>query len=217
MKRLAYAAAFTAAMASGGAGAADLRNPSYYTATGPLSSYSWTGPYLGGNLGYQWGSVSNNSTSPSGVAGGIQGGYLWQSGRFVFGGEGDLQFSNANDMFSPWKFSNPWFGTVRGRAGVAINSFLLYGTAGFAFGELTGETVGLTTESHASVGWTAGAGVEWALWNDWSVKLEYDYYGFGTHSVTFIDNVSGTVGPLDIKQNIQVIKLGLSFHVFAGP
>jgi hypothetical protein len=35
--------------------------------------------------------------------------------------------------------------------------------------------------------------------------------------VTFIDNVSGTVGPLDIKQNIQVIKLGLSFHVFAGP
>ena len=67
-------------------------------------------------------------------------------------------------------------------------------------------------------GWTAGAGVEWALWNNWSVKLEYDYYGFGTRSVTFIDNVSGTIGPLDIKQNIQVVKLGVNFHVWAdGP
>ena len=34
------------------------------------------------------------------------------------------------------------------------------------------------------LGWTAGAGVEWALWDDWSVKLEYDYYGFGTRNVT---------------------------------
>ena len=65
-------------------------------------------------------------------------------------------------------------------------------------------------------GWTVGAGIEWALWDDWSVKLEYDYYGFGTRSVTFIDNVSGNFGPVDVKQNIQVVKLGLNFHVFAG-
>ena len=64
-------------------------------------------------------------------------------------------------------------------------------------------------------GWTAGAGIEWALWNDWSLRLEYDYYGFGTRSVTFIDNVSATVGPLDIKQNIQIVKLGPNFHIFA--
>jgi outer membrane immunogenic protein len=49
------------------------------------------------------------------------------------------------------------------------------------------------------------------------VRLEYDYYGFGTRSVTFIDNITGNVGPLDIKQNIQVVKLGLNFHIFAGP
>jgi outer membrane immunogenic protein len=66
-------------------------------------------------------------------------------------------------------------------------------------------------------GWTAGAGVEWTFWNDWSVKLEYDYYGFGTRGVTFIDNVSATVGPLDIKQNIQVVKLGVNLHIFSGP
>jgi outer membrane immunogenic protein len=64
-------------------------------------------------------------------------------------------------------------------------------------------------------GWTAGAGIEWAFSNNWSLKLEYDYYGFGTRSVTFIDNVSGTTGPLDVKQNIQVILLGVNFHVYA--
>jgi outer membrane immunogenic protein len=68
-------------------------------------------------------------------------------------------------------------------------------------------------------GWTAGAGIEWAFTNNWSLKLEYDYYGFGTRSVTFIDNVSGTIGPLDVKQNIQVILLGVNFHSYAtgGP
>ena len=44
--------------------------------------------------------------------------------------------------------------------------------------------------------------------------VQYDYYGFGRRGVTFIDNVSGTVGPLDIKQNIQVIKLGVNFRVY---
>jgi len=65
------------------------------------------------------------------------------------------------------------------------------------------------------LGWTVGAGIEWVLWNDWSVKLEYDYYGFGHRNVTFIDNVGGTFGPVDVKQDIQVVKLGVNFHVFA--
>ena len=37
------------------------------------------------------------------------------------------------------------------------------------------------------IGWTAGAGVEWAFTPEWSVKLEYNYYGFGTKSVLFTD------------------------------
>ena len=72
MKRMtcamAITTAFLAATAGGAASGADMSTAPYYTAPGPLSSYSWTGPYLGANLGYQWGSVSNNSTSPSGVA-----------------------------------------------------------------------------------------------------------------------------------------------------
>ena len=61
----------------------------------------------------------NNPTEPSGIVGGVQAGYNLQSGQFVFGGEADINLSGADDTFAPWKFSNPWFGTVRGRAGVA--------------------------------------------------------------------------------------------------
>ena len=46
-----------------------------YTVNQPLNVYSWAGPYLGGNLGYAWGSVDHNATKPSGFAAGIQGGY----------------------------------------------------------------------------------------------------------------------------------------------
>ena len=75
----------------------------------------------------------------------------------------------------------------------------------------------MLTASEDRFGWTVGAGIEWALSTDWSLKLEYDYYGFGTRSVTFIDNITGNVGPENINQNIQVVKLGLNFHVWAWP
>jgi outer membrane immunogenic protein len=143
-----------------------------YTVNQPLNAYSWAGPYIGGNLGYAWGSVENNPTKPSGFAGGVQAGYNWQSGPWVFGVEGDLQATGADDTFAPWKFSNPWFGTVRGRAGYAFNNIYLYGTGGLAFGELRAETFGLS-ETHTNAGWTVGAGAEFGLVQNWTAKIEY--------------------------------------------
>ena len=66
--------------------------------------------------------------------GGGQIGYNWQSGQWVLGIEADIQGSGANDTFAAYKFSNPWFGTVRGRAGYAMNNVLLYVTGGLAYG-----------------------------------------------------------------------------------
>lgn len=145
-----------------------------YTVSQPLNGYSWMGPYLGVNVGYAWGSVQNNWAKPSGVAGGVQLGYNFQQGPWVFGLEGDIQASGADDTFAPWKFSNPWFGTVRGRGGYAFNNILVYGTVGLAFGELRANTFGLT-ESHTNVGWTAGLGAEVGLTRNWSAKVEYLY------------------------------------------
>src|SRR5262245_45394648 len=135
---------------------------------------SWARPYLGVNLGYAWGSVANNPTKPSGFVGGVEAGYNWQSGTFVFGLEGDIQATGAEDTFAPWKFSNPWFGTVRGRAGFTFNNVMFFGTGGLAFGELRASTFGLT-ESHTNVGWTLGAGAEMSLNRNWSAKIEYLY------------------------------------------
>jgi len=145
-----------------------------YTVNQPLNAYSWAGPYLGGNLGYAWGSVANNPTKPSGFVGGVQAGYNWQNGAFVFGVEGDIQATGAEETFAPWKFSNPWFGTVRGRAGYALNNVLLFGTGGLAFGELRATTFGVS-ESHTNAGWTLGAGAEMGFAPNWSAKVEYLY------------------------------------------
>jgi outer membrane immunogenic protein len=147
-----------------------------YTVRQPLDAYSWAGPYLGGNVGYAWGSVDNVWAKPSGFIGGVQAGYNSQQrgSPWVFGIEADIQGSSADDRFAAWKFSNPWFGTVRGRGGYAFNNILFYGTLGLAFGELRATTFGLT-ESHTNVGWTAGVGVEYGFAQNWSAKIEYLY------------------------------------------
>ncbi len=175
MKKAIYAAAAAAVMASSAALAADLgRGPYYAPAPVPSAGFSWAGAYAGANIGYEWGGVTNNPTQPAGIAGGLQGGYNWQSGQFVFGAETDIQITGADDTFAPWKFSNPWFGTLRGRGGFALNNILFYGTVGLAYGDVRADTAGLT-ETHTHIGYAAGAGVEVALNPVWTARAEYLY------------------------------------------
>src|SRR6201996_150596 len=205
MKGFVWGALGLALAGTASARAADLsygsRGP--YTVNQPLNAYSWAGPYLGGNLGYQWGSVSNNPTKPSGFVGGATAGYNFQSGSWVFGVEGDLEVTGADDTFAPWKFSNPWFGTVRGRAGYAFNNILFYGTAGLAFGELRGETFGLA-ESHTSAGWTLGAGTEFGLAQNWTAKIEYLYVDLSESQFAITGTSNG--------YRFGVIRAGLNYH-----
>jgi outer membrane immunogenic protein len=206
MSRIVLGAAALVALGSAASvQAADLpygsRGP--YTVNQPLNMYSWAGPYLGGNLGWDWGSVDNNPTSPSGFVGGVQAGYNWQTGPWVFGVEGDIQVTGASDTFAPWKFSNPWFGTVRGRAGYALNNILFYGTAGLAFGELKGETFGLT-ETHTNAGWTVGVGAEFGLAQNWSAKLEYLYVDLNDSNFTITGAQNG--------YRFGLVRAGVNYH-----
>jgi opacity protein-like surface antigen len=76
-------------------------------------------------------------------------------------------------------FSNPWFGTVRGRGGIALNNILFYGTLGLAYGRGELDVAGIT-ESNLHTGFTAGFGLEVGLTQNWSVKAEglfIDYSG----------------------------------------
>ena len=174
-----------------------------YTVNQPLNAYSWAGPYLGGNLGYGWGSVDNNPTKPSGFAGGIQAGYNWQTGPWVFGVEGDIQASGAEDTFAPWKFSNPWFGTLRGRVGYALGNVMFYGTGGLAFGELRATTFGLS-ESHTNAGWTAGVGAEMGFAPNWSAKVEYLYVDLANSNFVITGASNG--------YRFGLIRAGVNYH-----
>jgi outer membrane immunogenic protein len=177
MKTSYRAIAIAAALIASPASAADLygRAPGPAYAAAPFNGYNWNGAYVGANLGYQWGKVTNwGNAAPSGVMGGGQVGYNWQSGVFVFGLETDIQASGANDTFAAYKFSNPWFGTLRGRAGYAMNNVLLYGTGGLAYGGGRVE-LGPFSEWQSHLGWTVGAGVEVGLTPNWSAKAEYLY------------------------------------------
>jgi len=189
---------------AGAALAADLPAGNYYTAPATLGAYSWAGPYLGANLGYEWGAVSNNPTKPSGLEGGIEAGYNWQFGQFVTGVEGDLNVSGAEDTFAPWQFSNPWFGTLRGRAGVAIGNTLLFGTAGLAYGELAVQSPGNLTESRTSLGFVAGAGLEVGFTPRWSAKAEWLYLDLADRGYSLTGANNGLTANL--------LRLGLNYH-----
>jgi outer membrane immunogenic protein len=210
MSRIAFAAvALTAAGFTGSAQAADLygSRPNYYNSNPPPLDRTWIGPYLGGNIGYAWGSVDNNPTKPSGFVGGVQAGYNWRFGpssQWVVGLEGDLQATGADDTFAPWKFFNPWFGTVRGRAGyLFINNFLVYATGGLAFGELRAETFGLS-ETHTNAGWTAGVGAEFLFAPQWSAKVEYLYVDLANSNFTVTGASNG--------YRFGVLRAGINYH-----
>ena len=184
------------------ASAAGLASTDYYAPVRYLT-FNWAGPYAGATLGYEWGSVDNNPTSPKGVAGGLDAGFNWQSGSFVYGGETEISFPAAEDTFAPWQFSNPWFGTLRGRAGIAFNNVLLFGTAGLAYGEMTAITSG-NSESHRSLGWVAGLGAELSFAQHWSAKAEWIYFDLDDR------HFSATTANKGLAANL--VRLGLNYR-----
>jgi len=194
----------TTALTASAALAADLpRGPVPYYSTSPAAGFNWAGWYAGLNAGYEWGRVYGSLANITGFAGGLQGGYNWQYGQFVFGGETDLQLSGADDTFAPWKFSNPWFGTARARAGYAMNNILFFGTLGLAYGDVKAENLGFN-ETHTSLGWTGGAGMEVGFNRNWSAKVEYLYMDLGNRSYALTGN--------DLDLRASILRFGVNYH-----
>lgn len=195
MNKLLAAAVTASVVAVLPAMAADMRPvpiPGPYVAA---PAPGWTGAYVGLNAGYQFGKVDHLPLKPNGVLGGIQGGYNWQTGQFVLGAETDLQLSSADDTFAPYQFSNPWFGTVRGRIGMTFSNVLVYATGGLAYGRGRLTFVGLT-ETHTDAGWTAGGGIEVGLTPHWSAKVEYLYFDLGNQSYVLTGASNGLTSSL---------------------
>lgn len=167
-------------------------------------AYRWSGIYVGGNLGYQWGTVTNfGGLSPSGFVGGIQAGYNWQFDQFVVGVETDLQLSGADATVGVAKFSQSWFGTTRARAGYAMSNILFYLTAGLVYGGGRFEIAGLS-ESQTHTGWTVGAGIEVGLTPQWSARAEYLYMDLGDYNYVLTGTSSGLESSL--------LRMGVNYH-----
>jgi opacity protein-like surface antigen len=174
----------------------------------------FNGGYVGGNVGairrtalardtdaFFFDNVEHTATR-GGLSAGVQAGYDWQSCGKVFGVVADANFAradttaqifphggNAGDLQSSIRSGMDWFGTVRGRAGVAMDDTLVYLTGGLAVAD-----IGTDLSSQGSRqdnfggkrwGWTGGAGAEFALAGNWSVNGEVLYMQFAKDSHTF--------------------------------
>jgi len=173
------------AMGTGTAGAADIYAPppppSVVYNPAPVSN--WTGGYVGGVLGYGWGSATNGgvSVSADGVVGGAFGGYNFQiNPNLVFGIETDIMASGMSASKGGGKVTNAWDGTVRGRVGVPIGSFMPYATGGLAVGGLQAKIPG-SKDTKTVTGYTVGGGVEAMLTSNMVGRIEYRYTDYGTN------------------------------------
>jgi outer membrane immunogenic protein len=175
-----------AALATGqGAVAADLSlTPLYKAAPPPVAvPYDWSGFYLGVNGGGGWGHSHWGGTGTGfGVNGGQAGGtlgYNRQIGNFVFGVEGDIDWSGLNGTGTSagcpggCSTSESWLSTVRGRVGYAFDRVMPYATGGLAVGDIRAAMPGFPGSTATNAGWTLGGGVEVALPGNWSAKAEY--------------------------------------------
>jgi outer membrane immunogenic protein len=219
------------------ANAADLNRVPVIESYKDVPSYgvNWSGMYVGVNGGYGW-DESNISgklppdfrIKPEGGFGGGQIGVNWQQGNIVFGLEADLQAASITDTKSiaigqytlGTKSTLDWFGTLRGRLGYAAGPALVYATGGLAYGRITDEKLCSSSgpcdcapntawkNSTDASGYVAGAGAEYKLNPNWSVKAEYQYINLGQESAW----------AKDAKEDYEVstVRAGLNYHLGGG-
>jgi outer membrane immunogenic protein len=223
-----------------GAQAADMAAKAPYYKAPVVAVYDWTGFYLGVNAGiglgrdraiHNDGFLGTESTylSPQGALGGGQVGYNWQTGSMlgpvVYGLEADIQGAGLSDdrtnLGSPFVSTTynqkiDWFGTVRGRIGLATGPVLGYVTGGYAYGNvktsIAFDNAGTVFSTNKiQNGWTVGSGVEAALGGNWTGKIEYLYLNMGNNSYAFGPQTLNT----EVRENI--FRVGLNYRVGGSP
>ena len=229
---------FALALTMGGSAAMAADMP--LKAPPPPPVFSWTGCYVGIEGGYAWGRSRHDNVGGGGIlfgsftprfdiSGGTAGfeyGCNQQFGNFwVFGIEGDWSWANkhgsspdtgvaGNPLFTS-ETRERWISTSRARVGWAWDRAWLYVTGGLALARVdasvTIPALGTFTDSKVLTGWTIGAGLEYAFWNNWSIKAEYLYVRLENRE--YFDNPFGPVvsrGGLNVDNNI--VRLGLNWR-----
>ena len=204
------ASAAVAALSVCSATAADLPPPSVPPPTAPVAYapaaiYNWTGFYIGAHAGGDFGNSSwsdpftgaSNAFNSTGFLGGGQLGANYQINMLVLGVEGDFSWTNlkgsgTDSIGDSINTSMNWTSTVTGRVGAAFDRLLVYGKGGVAFAHdqssfhrpFAGNSA---NNAFTRTGWTAGAGLEYGITQNWSAKIEYDYLELRLAGVEFHD------------------------------
>lgn len=126
-----------------------------------------------------------------------------------------------------------WFGTFRGRLGMAVTpNVLLYATGGAAYGTLdTNVTLASFTPAGAPIsvvgsnkdtrfGWTVGAGIEAMFATNWSAKIEYLHVDLGSVTTAAVLSTAPGIGigaAVNSRVTDDIIRAGINYHFSAGP
>ena len=185
--------------------------------------FDWTGYYAGLQAGYGWGQSDITgtegepfSTSPD-PDGGFVGGHvagLWQFDQAVLGAEAELSYSRINGttelgLGNTFGTDIKWFGSVNAKAGYAMDRLLVYGIGGVAFAGIETSQAPDFSSTSTHVGWTLGAGVDYALTDKFVVGAQYRYYDFGSEHHDGSDEFVGR--DQDVKLNTVGINLSYKF------
>jgi outer membrane immunogenic protein len=238
MKKLLLATvAFVALGATVPALAADLGARAPYTKAPAYAAplYNWTGFYIGAHLGGAFSSNSNFGGLTTGnndngrFLGGLQAGADYQfAPNWVLGAE--VQYSwlannNGSIVFpnsSVFTNNQRGLGSVTGRVGYTWGPGLLYVKGGYAFSDnnnslvnAAGAPVPFALSGNQSNGYTVGAGLEYMFTQNWSGKLEYQYYNFGNSSFT----TPATLAQFgSFRTDDHVVKAGINYRFnWGGP
>ncbi|WP_127143671.1 outer membrane protein [Pelagibacterium montanilacus] len=197
-------------------------------APAPAMTHDWSGFYAGINAGFGSGGAYDDGDlldfggedidDISGFIGGVQVGANFQADMFVLGVEGDIQLSTMSQTVElggdDYIASLDYFGTVRARAGVAIDNVMPYLTGGLAYGGVTVDTSDLDpdyVDSNTHWGWTIGGGVEVAMDQNVSFKAEYLYTDLGEEEFQ-PDEGGPSSSPFDAGLQFHTIRAGVNFH-----
>ena len=171
------------------ASAADLliQQPSMPGFVDMGSTGGWDGAYVGGFVGFGWGTATDDGADLLGAdldlsgwtVGATLGANFTVAPGFVLGAAGDLAWAGVGGFEAPSQdFDVNWTGSLRGRAGYDAGAFMPYLTAGLAFAGATASSGG-TDNTQMHFGWTAGAGVEVAATEQISLDLQYRFSDYG--------------------------------------
>ncbi|MBY0362657.1 MAG: outer membrane beta-barrel protein [Phreatobacter sp.] len=244
MKKFAFAAVAAAALA-GNAQAADLGSPRMPIAAAIVSPvFNWTGFYVGADLGY-WTSNARTfnpilgptiaaSPKPNGLTLGGHLGYRYQfTNNVVLGAEADLSWlggKTTTDViiggggFQFFSLRATWDGSIRATAGYAIDRALLYVTGGLSFIDAKGcgvvpivsnACLPGTSYRNMRMGWTLGAGIDYAISQNWTARGEYLYANYGTRTYA-TPNVLPR-GLTSSRVETHKFRLGLNYLFSTGP